>query len=108
GGGIEVLPQRIAYEDIGGVPRGAGPPPRVIEAAPRYPGNFAPPRVEAPQSVLPHRPPGCGETPIAPAGPHRAHAEVFRLPGPEIMRRKRSAPAARFRAGTRRAEHHLP
>src|SRR5215510_13808035 len=80
GGGIEVLPQRIAYEDIGGLQRELGSIREMIELPLRYPEIFERLGIEAPKGVLLHGPPGCGKTLIA-----RAVANFFSLRGPEIM-----------------------
>jgi transitional endoplasmic reticulum ATPase len=85
GGGIEVLPQRIAYEDIGGLERELGSIREMIELPLRYPEIFERLGIEAPKGVLLHGPPGCGKTLIARAVANETDAKFFSLRGPEIM-----------------------
>jgi transitional endoplasmic reticulum ATPase len=83
--GIEVLPQRIAYEDIGGLQRELGSIREMIELPLRYPEIFERLGIEAPKGVLLHGPPGCGKTLIARAVANETDAKFFGLRGPEIM-----------------------
>src|SRR5262245_1284190 len=85
GGGIEVLPQRIAYEDIGGLQRELGSIREMIELPLRYPEIFERLGIEAPKGVLLHGPPGCSKTLIARAVANETDAKFFSLRGPEIM-----------------------
>jgi len=85
GGGIEVLPQRIAYEDIGGLQRELGSIREMLELPLRYPEIFERLGIEAPKGVLLHGPPGCGKTLIARAVANETDAKFFGLRGPEIM-----------------------
>src|SRR5262249_25770193 len=79
GGGIEVLPQRIAYEDIGGLQRELGSIREMIELPLRYPKIFERLGIEAPKGVLLHGPPGCGKTLIARAVANETDAKFFSL-----------------------------
>ena len=85
GGGIEVQPPRIAYEDIGGLQRELGSIREMIELPLRYPEIFERLGIEAPKGVLLHGPPGCGKTLIARAVANETDAKFFSLRGPEIM-----------------------
>ena len=85
GGGVEGQPQRIAYEDIGGLQRELGSIREMIELPLRYPEIFERLGIEAPKGVLLHGPPGCGKTLIARAVANETDAKFFSLRGPEIM-----------------------
>ena len=80
--GVEVLPQRVSYEDIGGLHRELGSIREMIELPLRYPEIFERLGIEAPRGVLLHGPPGCGKTLIARAVANETDAKFFSLRGP--------------------------
>jgi transitional endoplasmic reticulum ATPase len=78
-------PQRIAYEDIGGLQRELASIREMIELPLRHPEIFEQLGIDPPKGVLLCGPPGCGKTLIARAVANETDAKFFGLSGPEIM-----------------------
>ena len=83
--GAEERPERVAYEDIGGLHREIRKIREMIELPLKYPEVFERLGIEAPKGVFLFGPPGCGKTLIARAVANETDASFVSLSGPEIM-----------------------
>lgn len=78
-------PQRLSYEDVGGLGRQVDRIREMIELPLRYPEAVARLGIAPPKGVLMYGPPGCGKTLIARVIAQEADARFFSISGPEII-----------------------
>jgi len=78
-------PQRLGYEDIGGLKPQLGRIRELIELPLRHPEVFSRLGIDPPRGVLLHGPPGCGKTLIARTIAQETSAKFFSISGPEII-----------------------
>ncbi len=83
--GEEGRPEKISYEDIGGLHKEIQRIREMIELPLKYPQVFERLGISAPKGVFLHGPPGCGKTLIARAVANETDAHFLHLSGPEIM-----------------------
>ncbi|MDD5033442.1 MAG: CDC48 family AAA ATPase [Methylococcaceae bacterium] len=78
-------PQRLSYEDIGGLKGQVQRIREMIELPLRYPEVFERLGIGAPKGVLLSGPPGCGKTLIARTIAQETDAQFFTISGPEVV-----------------------
>ena len=78
-------PQRLSYEDVGGLRHQVHRIREMIELPLRYPEVFERLGIDAPKGVLLHGPPGCGKTLIARIIAQETAANFFSVSGPEVV-----------------------
>jgi len=78
-------PQRLSYEDVGGLKHQVRRIREMIELPLRYPEVFERLGIDAPKGVLLTGPPGCGKTLIARIIAQETDAKFFTISGPEIV-----------------------
>lgn len=79
------VPERLSYEDVGGLRGQVQRIREMIELPLRYPEVFERLGIDAPKGVLLNGPPGCGKTLIARVIAQETDAEFFTISGPEVV-----------------------
>ncbi len=79
------VPQRLSYEDVGGLRQQVQRIREMIELPLRYPEVFERLGIDAPKGVLLNGPPGCGKTLIARIIAQETEANFFSVSGPEVI-----------------------
>ncbi|MBI6546683.1 MAG: AAA family ATPase, partial [Cyanobacteria bacterium NC_groundwater_1444_Ag_S-0.65um_54_12] len=82
---VAEIPDRISYEDVGGLQREIQRIREMIELPLKHPEVFERLGIDPPRGVLLQGPPGCGKTLIARAVAHETEAAFFTVSGPEVV-----------------------
>jgi transitional endoplasmic reticulum ATPase len=78
-------PQRLSYEDVGGLGGQVQRIREMIELPLRYPEVFERLGIDPPKGVLLNGPPGCGKTLIARIIAQETDAQFYSISGPEVV-----------------------
>ncbi|MCL9812981.1 CDC48 family AAA ATPase [Natranaeroarchaeum aerophilus] len=101
-------PERVSYEDIGGLDEELEQVREMIELPLSRPELFRRLGVEPPKGVLLYGPPGTGKTLIARAVAHEVDAEFITVSGPEIMSKYKGESEEHVREIFEEAEESAP
>lgn len=104
----ESQPEKISYEDIGGLGPQIQKIREMIELPLKYPEVFERLGIEAPKGVFLYGPPGTGKTLTARAVANETEAYFTNISGPEIMGKFYGESEARLRAVFEDAQKHAP
>lgn len=104
----QATPDRVSYEDVGGLGQQLGRVRELIELPLRHPELFQRLGIDPPKGILMYGPPGSGKTLIARAVASESKAHFLQISGPEIIHKFYGESESHLRKIFEEARQHAP